>query len=86
MTDEEKAAKYREEAKALVEGRPVSSAEAKDMEAEARRVKEEEQQRKASERPPVLGGKRMRSGGMVSSASKRADGCAIRGKTRGKMV
>ena len=25
-------------------------------------------------------------GGMVSSASKRADGCAIRGKTRGKMV
>jgi len=43
-------------------------------------------QREASERPPVLGGKRMRSGGMVSSASKRADGCAIRGKTRGKMV
>lgn len=25
-------------------------------------------------------------GGMVSSASKRADGCAIRGKTRGKIV
>ena len=27
-----------------------------------------------------------RAGGSVSSASKRADGCAIRGKTRGKMV
>jgi hypothetical protein len=27
-----------------------------------------------------------KSGGMVSSASKRADGCAIKGKTRGKMV
>lgn len=27
-----------------------------------------------------------KSGGSVSSASKRADGCAIRGKTRGKMV
>ena len=28
-----------------------------------------------------------RKGGMVkSSASKRADGCAVRGKTRGKMV
>jgi hypothetical protein len=27
-----------------------------------------------------------RSGGSVSSASKRADGCAQRGKTRGKMV
>jgi hypothetical protein len=25
-------------------------------------------------------------GGMISSASKRADGCAQRGKTRGKMV
>lgn len=25
-------------------------------------------------------------GGMVSSASKRADGCAIKGKTRGRMV
>jgi hypothetical protein len=27
-----------------------------------------------------------RAGGMVGSASKRADGCAMRGKTRGKMV
>ena len=25
-------------------------------------------------------------GGSVSSASKRADGCAVRGKTRGKIV
>jgi len=25
-------------------------------------------------------------GGMVSSASKRADGCAIKGKTKGRMV
>ena len=28
----------------------------------------------------------MKSGGKVSSASKRADGCAVRGKTRGKFV
>jgi hypothetical protein len=27
-----------------------------------------------------------KAGGKVSSASKRADGCAVRGKTRGKMV
>jgi hypothetical protein len=27
----------------------------------------------------------MKKGGKVSSASKRADGCASRGKTRGKM-
>ena len=33
-------------------------------------------------------GKRMgmKKGGKVSSASKRADGCAVRGKTKGKMV
>jgi hypothetical protein len=30
--------------------------------------------------------KAYKSGGSVSSASKRADGCAMRGKTRGKMV
>jgi hypothetical protein len=30
--------------------------------------------------------KKMASGGSVSSASKRADGCATKGKTRGKMV
>jgi hypothetical protein len=30
--------------------------------------------------------KKMKAGGAVSSASKRADGCAIKGKTRGKMV
>lgn len=30
--------------------------------------------------------KKMKKGGMVGSASKRADGCAQRGKTRGKMV
>jgi hypothetical protein len=28
----------------------------------------------------------MKKGGKVSSASKRADGCAVRGKTKGKMV
>jgi len=30
--------------------------------------------------------KNMKKGGKVSSASKRADGCAIKGKTRGKMM
>jgi hypothetical protein len=28
----------------------------------------------------------MKKGGSVSSASKRADGCAVRGKTRGRIV
>ena len=29
---------------------------------------------------------RMKKGGKVSSASKRADGCAVKGKTKGRMV
>jgi hypothetical protein len=36
-------------------------------------------------RPDKKEGKGMKKGGMVS-ASKRADGCAVKGKTRGKMV
>lgn len=38
---------------------------------------------------PKVGAKRtpeFKKGGMVSSASKRADGCATKGKTRGKMI
>jgi hypothetical protein len=34
--------------------------------------------------PPKKSG--MKKGGMVGSASKRADGCAVRGKTKGRMV
>jgi len=30
--------------------------------------------------------KAFKSGGKVSSASKRADGCAVKGKTKGRMV
>lgn len=30
--------------------------------------------------------KTFKSGGKVSSASKRADGCAVRGKTKGRMI
>jgi len=38
--------------------------------------------------PPVKSKKPVKkaAGGSVGSASKRADGCAQRGKTRGKMV
>jgi hypothetical protein len=31
-------------------------------------------------------GTSMKKGGKVSSASKRADGCAVKGKTKGRMV
>jgi hypothetical protein len=30
--------------------------------------------------------KKLASGGKVSSASKRADGCATKGKTKGRMI
>ena len=33
-----------------------------------------------------FGGMGMKKGGSVSSASKRADGCAVKGKTKGKIV
>ena len=36
----------------------------------------------AGKKGAVAGGLEMKKGGKVSSASKRADGCAIRGKTR----
>jgi len=44
--------------------------------------KEEKKEEPKSESEP----EKKRSGGVVGSASKRADGCAQRGKTRGKMV
>lgn len=31
-------------------------------------------------------GRKMKAGGKVSSASSRADGCAVKGKTKGRMV
>ena len=48
-------------------------------EEEKRRMEEE-----AAQQDKLVGG--MKKGGKVSSASKRADGIAIKGKTRGKMV
>jgi len=39
-----------------------------------------------SKKEPAKPVKKMAKGGSVSSASKRADGCAVKGKTRGKIV
>ena len=41
-------------------------------------LEEEEKKRKAATG--------MKTGGKVSSASKRADGCCVKGKTKGRMV
>ena len=50
----------------------------------AQERKEEENKAGAMKKGGVV--KKMAKGGSVKSASKRADGCAMRGKTRGKMV
>ena len=42
----------------------------------------DKQAREGSGLAKALGGRGMKSGGSVKSASARADGCAIRGKTR----
>ena len=44
---------------------------------------DEEEAKKTAGQMPATG---MKKGGKVSSASSRADGCAVRGKTRGKIV
>jgi hypothetical protein len=53
--------------------------------------RDEEKKRKAAEAGmvPDQGGAApmpMKKGGKVSSASKRADGCAVKGKTKGRIV
>ena len=42
--------------------------------------------KKKDPRDAVRGQRGYAKGGSVSSASKRADGCCVKGKTRGKMV
>ena len=43
--------------------------------------------REAAKQPaPTPAPVKKAKGGMVGSASKRADGCAVRGKTKGRMV
>jgi hypothetical protein len=42
------------------------------------------ERRKRSGAAPI--GATMKKGGSVGSASKRADGCAVKGKTRGTMI
>ncbi len=56
------------------------------LSAPKRPAKEEPPKEDKKEEKPKEEPEKKRSGGVVGSASKRADGCAQRGKTRGKMV
>jgi hypothetical protein len=53
-------------------------------EAEQRALNQEIRRETRGVKKPLL--KKFKSGGKVSSASKRADGCAQKGKTKGRMV
>ena len=77
-------AQEKDEAKAM---------QAVQAEKEAKAMADKKQKRSMRMRPqstPMGGGlesyKPMKKGGSVSSASKRGDGCAIKGKTKGRMV
>ena len=55
---------------------------------EADKYQNEEEKRRMEEQAAAeqAAAQGMKKGGKVSSASKRADGCATKGKTRGRMV
>jgi hypothetical protein len=55
---------------------------AKDMRDDREEKKRREAEMAAGVRPQGAAPMPMKKGGKISSASKRADGCAIRGKTR----
>ena len=70
---------------AFAAGSRGSQTEGTAGEAAAREAEQERRKKAAISSARPRGG--MKAGGMVkSSASKRADGCAVKGKTRGKMV
>lgn len=74
----------------------ASEAQERDEVKLANRLQQEADAKRAAEAQAAMGGMKpmkkggkvssYKSGGKVSSASKRADGCAIKGKTKGRMV
>jgi hypothetical protein len=71
------------------EAKAMQAIQAQESEAKAMAAKRKRPMRARSESAPMGGGfesyKPMKNGGKVSSASKRGDGCAIKGKTKGTM-
>jgi hypothetical protein len=56
----------------------------KSAEQEANEAKDEKKRETRGVKKPLF--QKFKSGGKVSSASKRADGCAQKGKTKGRMI
>ena len=78
-------AQEKDEAKALQIAQ-AQEAEAKALEAKKKRPMRSRPQQSSGMGGGMEGYKAMKKGGKVSSASSRADGCAQRGKTKGRMV
>lgn len=52
----------------------------------AEKAKDKEERETSRKESMTMDEMKMRAGGKVSSASKRADGIAVKGKTRGRIV
>jgi hypothetical protein len=78
-------AQEKDEAKAMQVAQ-AQAAEAKALEAKKKRPIRSRPQQSSGMGGGMEGYKAMKKGGKVSSASARADGCAIKGKTKGRMI
>jgi Ni/Co efflux regulator RcnB len=58
----------------------------REMDAERLKAKDKDREPTGSGKESLSKERSYKKGGSVSSASKRGDGCAIKGKTRGRMV
>jgi hypothetical protein len=81
-------AQEKDEAKELAMRQAQDAQKAEAMQKDAVEAKMKRQRPQRSEEPTggMTGYKGYAKGGKVSSASKRADGCAVKGKTKGRMV
>ena len=70
-------------ARNLTEPSPAPKKDAKEEKVDKKEQELLDADKRLKEKSEV---EKKRSGGMVGSASKRADGCATKGKTRGKIV
>jgi hypothetical protein len=79
-------AQEKDEAKERAAMQQAQEAEAMKKQSMAAKSRRQRPQRSAESSGGMGGYKSYAKGGKVSSASKRADGCATKGKTKGRMV
>ena len=70
----------------IAQAQAAQAAEAKALETKKKRQMRSRSQQSSGMSGGMEGYKAMKKGGKVSSASSRADGCAQRGKTKGRMI